>query len=95
MKFCRNHWDELCDKIKESGMWELVATSGKESASRVAKGEFDPLMNTHNVISKVALDVIGEDILMEGDGNVCPVCQLKVYDWITGAVCRTKSHLEH
>lgn len=82
MKFCMPHWDGLKEKVKEAGVFLLVADSGEEVVANLqaeAEGDeskYDPLMDAHNRIMSNALNQ-GGLYLMEGEH--CPLCELDKY----------------
>lgn len=86
MKFCESHWDELREKIRERGLYGLVATSGEQAAAQMvsqvqdgaSKANFDPLMGAHNAIVSNALYVAGLPLMMQNDdgSDRCPLCYL-------------------
>lgn len=82
MKFCEPHWEQLKDKIKELGMWDLVSKGGQDLAERMqaeisgkgdGKWNFDPLMSAHNMIVTNAVRAGGLYLL---EGDLCPLCEL-------------------
>ena len=79
MKFCQPHWEKLREAIKARGLWQLVASSGKEVVDRLKKDGFDPLMAAHNMIVGRTLDVAGlGPMTSRPDGSEwCPLCYLQ------------------
>jgi hypothetical protein len=81
MRFCPTHWDDLKDRIKDAGLYDLVPQDGEAAtkmlASNIEDGgtaeNFDPLMGAHNLIFANALDAVGLVIMADG---VCPLCYL-------------------
>src|SRR6266704_3865217 len=79
MQFCQPHWSKLRDAVKERGMDELVASSGKEAADRMGKelkgdetlSSFDPLMSMHWAIVDRLSEIGGAQILLQ---EGCPMC---------------------
>lgn len=86
MKFCQPHWEELREKIRERGLYGLVATSGEQAVAQLVDGvengtkktNFDPLMAAHNQLVSNAIGVVGLALMMlnEDGSERCPVCYL-------------------
>ena len=85
MKWCQEHWDAMKEKVRELGMWHLVAPNAEaaieamkediEAAGehRESKAAFDPLMSAFWAINGRALAMGGLYIMSE---PVCPLCEL-------------------
>lgn len=66
MKFCPDHWERLRAAIESRGLMALVADSGEQAASNLAReltdgptiDSFDPLMGAHNMIVSNAMNEI-------------------------------------
>lgn len=77
MRFCQSHWNQLRDKVKESGMFHLVSTSGEQAAKRMQKEIAgkptvpDPLLEAHNMMLKRAIECLGIGVM----GDCCPLCE--------------------
>ena len=86
MKFCQSHWEDLRAKIRERGLYGLVATSGEQAMSQMVKSlegaapksTFDPLMSLHWMIVNRAMSVAGLELMMvnEDGSERCPLCYL-------------------
>lgn len=86
MKMCKVHWDELREKIRERGLYGLVATSGEQAVAQLVDGlengpkktNFDPLMAAHNQLVSNAVNVAGLALMMMNEDGTerCPVCYL-------------------
>lgn len=99
MKFCQKHWDQLRDKIKEQGMFHLVARDGHKLIERFKKEKEgqatipDPLIEAHNMILQRAIECMGIGIMgtneKDPEGHYCPCCcaneHLKPHE--NGQVC--------
>jgi len=67
MKICQPHWDELRQKIKAAGLFDLVSTQAEVMERVVGELEgkpttlknFDPLMAANNMLWGNALQVGG------------------------------------
>jgi len=73
LRFCKAHWDELREKIRERGLYQFVAKDGAEAMQRMVEGGFDPLMSAHNRILENALSIGGLGLMV---GDLCPLCEL-------------------
>lgn len=70
MKMCADHWSKLRNAIDARGLAGLIPKSGEEAATRLAAGQFDPLISAHNALLSNVLSTCGLAAL--GDG--CPLC---------------------
>lgn len=100
MRMCQPHWERLRDAIRERGMYEFVASSGKEAASEMVaqldgtedpETPFDPLMSAHWGITNQVLDRAGLYVMFpkEDGSERCPLCEVaehggKPDEWING-----------
>ena len=96
ISFCKDHWEQCHQAIKDRGLWHLVSEDGEEAVERTISGaerEFDPLLLLNLMITQAAIGCLGE--LLKGDEPVCPLCRLDdcggdsdgetSEDWIKGA----------
>lgn len=80
--FCLPHWNKLRDAIAAEGLADQVAPDAAGVRRLAEAGKLDPLMEAHNRIVFVALNLIGRKRLT---GGVCPVCLLEKFDWTAEA----------
>lgn len=80
MKFCKEHWQQLREAIKERGLDGFIAKSGKEAADRLVLEQacksldsFEPLIGAYGAIAGNLLHSVGPTILT---GEHCPICTL-------------------
>lgn len=74
MKMCLDHWNDLRDEIDARELTEYVAPDGAECARRLLTGEFEPLMEAHNLIMMSVGNALAEGVATLPAGEVCPVC---------------------
>lgn len=90
MRICVLHWDALKKAIADRGMAHLGVKTGQEAAAqavndiegRGAENVYDPLMSSNYMIWENALRAGGLAMM---NGDMCPICQLNVPDWIDKA----------
>jgi hypothetical protein len=93
MKFCKQHWIQLKEAIREKGMWNLICKNQEElheSMKNELEGKefkFDPLMQATWAIYNRALEDGGLYLLSD---IYCPLCEVNKclengdIDWIEG-----------
>lgn len=92
---CDPCWVKLKDAIKARGLGEMVSEHGYHAVARIkdqaargaTKDNYDPLASAVGMIYSNAIEAGGIAILMDQpDGKeLCPICALKVPDWIEKA----------
>jgi hypothetical protein len=100
MRFCQPHWDQLRDAVRSRGLYDFVASSGKEAVARMAAQfedasdgkPYDPLMAAHFMIVDRALELGGLYLMTqkEDGSEYCPLCEMEAHggdpaQWIDGA----------
>ncbi len=82
MRFCDSHWKELKEAIHARGLGHLIAEGGADLKAKLTAKTFEPLIAAHNGLVEIALGVFGLALMQ---GEKCPVCELKTYDYIAFA----------
>lgn len=101
---CQPHWDQLRSDVSKYGLDHLVAPDGKAAVEMMVRQiegkdgplDFDPLMNAHNALTGIALDLIGRRLMTPTDdgGQRCPACELRDYNWVEGAAFQSRLYAE-
>lgn len=105
MKLCGGCWDKLREAIKERGLWKYVSEHRYEANAKIkaqleGKPEsetFDPLLEANLSICNNAIQVGGLAMMQppkEGEQEICPICTLKVPEWIGYAADGMKKEAE-
>lgn len=102
MKACKEHWDQLRDKIKERGLDHLVSKDGEQAINRLKKELDDqhhiqdPLLSAwfsimNNALSMGGMYLLGRD---ENGNHYCPMCEGNKHTKIEGFSCASEWFIE-
>jgi len=89
LSLCKAHGEKIREELCKHGMEAYVAKSGEELAEKVKEKKFDAFLMAHNIILLQAVRMHGKELATppaEGEKARCPLCFLKLDNWIDNAV---------